>query len=62
MQPVFVVLTDLSSASQVVLTYTANLAALLDGRLVLLHVYQDQLLVPEAVMVATRLRYRAARK
>ena len=52
MQPTFVVLTDLSSASQVALTYTANLAALLDGRLVLLHVYQDPLLAPEAVMVA----------
>ena len=52
MQPVFVVLTDLSSASQVALTYTANLAVLLYGRLVLLHVYQDPLLAPEAVMVA----------
>ena len=52
MQPTFVVLTDLSSAAQVALNYTTNLAALLDGRVVLLHVYQDPLLTPEAVMVA----------
>ena len=52
MQPTFVVLTDLSSAAQVALTYTTNLAELLNGRLVLLHVYQDPLLAPEAVMVA----------
>ena len=52
MQPAFVVLTDLSSAAQVALAYTTNLAALLNGHLVLLHVYQDPLLAPEAVLVA----------
>ena len=52
MQSTFVVLTDLSSAAQVALDYTTRLAALLNGRLVLLHVYQDPLLAPEAVMVA----------
>lgn len=52
MQPTFVVLTDLSSAAQVALAYTARLAELINGRLVLLHVYQDPLLAPETVMVA----------
>lgn len=52
MSAIFVVLTDLSSAAQVALSYTANLAELLHGRLVLLHVYQDPLLAPETVMVA----------
>ena len=52
MKPAFVVLTDLSSAAQVALAYTSRLAGLLDGQLVLLHVYQDPLLTPQAVMVA----------
>ncbi|GAB2955255.1 hypothetical protein GCM10027048_21210 [Hymenobacter coalescens] len=52
MEPSFVVLTDLSRGAEAALTYTTRLAALLAGRLVLLHVYQDPFLEPEAMMVA----------
>lgn len=52
MQPSFVVITDLSGASENALTYTARLANCVSGRLVLLHPYQDPLLEPEAAMVA----------
>ncbi|GAA4385826.1 universal stress protein [Hymenobacter koreensis] len=54
MLPTFVVLSDLSGAAQTALTYTSRLAALLAGRVVLLHVYQDPLLEPESMMVAAQ--------
>ncbi|GAB3823919.1 universal stress protein [Hymenobacter jeollabukensis] len=51
MHPAFVVLTDFSPAAERALRYTTRLAEQVDGRLVLLHVYQDPLLEPEAAMV-----------
>ncbi|SHJ81501.1 Universal stress protein family protein [Hymenobacter daecheongensis DSM 21074] len=48
MKPAFVILTDLSEAAETALTYTARLVSQLNGRLVLLHVYQDPLLEHEA--------------
>ncbi|RAK69493.1 universal stress protein [Hymenobacter edaphi] len=51
MHPAFVVLTDFSPAAERALRYTIQLAGQVDGRLVLLHVYQDPLLEPEAAMV-----------
>lgn len=52
MSPAFVVLTDMSPAAEVALTYTARLAQLLNGRVQLLHVYMDLVLEPEIGMVA----------
>ncbi|MBF9237756.1 universal stress protein [Hymenobacter sp. BT683] len=51
MKPAFAVLTDMSAAAEAALTYTARFAALLNGRVVLLHVYLDPLLAPEVSMV-----------
>ncbi|GAB3242391.1 hypothetical protein GCM10027346_38600 [Hymenobacter seoulensis] len=51
MHPSLVVLTDFSAASETALSYAAHLAQKLSGQLVLLHVYQDPLLEPEAAMV-----------
>ncbi|QIL74885.1 universal stress protein [Hymenobacter sp. HDW8] len=53
MQPAFVVLTDMSAATEVALTYTSRLAQRLDGRLVLLHVYLDPMLAPDAAVMAS---------
>ena len=52
MQPAFVVLTDTSAATEAALQYTARLAHLRQGRLVLLHVYLDPLIEPEAALVS----------
>ncbi|MBC6605893.1 universal stress protein [Hymenobacter sp. BT188] len=53
MQPTFVVLTDMSAAAEVALTYTTRLAQLIHGRMVLLHVYLDPMLAPEAAAMAS---------
>lgn len=55
MKPAFVVLTDLSGAAESALTYTTRLAACLQGRLVLLHVYLNvnALVEPEMVLATT---------
>ena len=55
MKPAFVVLTDFSGAAESALTYTTRLAACLQGRLVLLHVYLNvnALVEPEAVLATT---------
>ncbi|TGE23877.1 universal stress protein [Hymenobacter aquaticus] len=55
MQPCFVVFTDFTAAAETALTYTTHLARQLGGRLVLVHVYQDPLLEPEAAMVTVPL-------
>ncbi|WP_170061823.1 universal stress protein [Hymenobacter chitinivorans] len=55
MLPAFVVLTDLSTAAESALTYATLLAQRLSGRLQLLHVYQDPMVVPEAAMVTVPL-------
>ena len=52
MEPTFVLLTDLSAAAEVASNYTSRLATLVGAQLVLLHVYQDPLLEPEAAMMA----------
>ncbi|MCC3155159.1 universal stress protein, partial [Hymenobacter sp. BT770] len=52
MEPTFVVLTDLSAAAEAASTYTSRLATLMGGQVVLLHVYHDPLLEPEAAMMA----------
>ncbi|WP_457063921.1 universal stress protein [Hymenobacter sp. UYAg731] len=52
MQPTFVVLSDLNSATDAVLRYTSQLATQLpEGHLVLMHVFQDPLLLPESALM-----------
>ena len=52
MQPTFVVLSDLNSATDAVLRYTSQLATQLpEGHLVLMHVFQDPLLFPESALM-----------
>ncbi|GAB3229061.1 hypothetical protein GCM10027346_14230 [Hymenobacter seoulensis] len=46
MQPSFVVLTDFTTAAEAAIRYTIRLATKTEGRLVLLHVYQDPVLEP----------------
>jgi nucleotide-binding universal stress UspA family protein len=55
MQPAFVVFTDFSAAAERALRYTTPLARALNGRLVLLHVYQDPYIEPEAAMMTVPL-------
>ncbi|MFD1469515.1 universal stress protein [Hymenobacter caeli] len=64
MKPAFVVLTDLSGAADAALTYTTRLAACLDGRLVLLHVFLNvsALIEPETVLATTTTQLAARRQ
>ncbi|MBH8558137.1 universal stress protein [Hymenobacter negativus] len=41
MQPTFVVMTDFSAAAEAALAYTTRLATLVDGQVLLLHVFED---------------------
>ncbi|MBD2721064.1 universal stress protein [Hymenobacter armeniacus] len=61
MQQTFVVMTDFSDAAQAALSYTARLAALVEGRVILLHIFEDPLAVAlesPLVLAAGRLRFR----
>ncbi|OON69953.1 universal stress protein [Hymenobacter sp. CRA2] len=62
MQPAFVVLTDFSSAAERAVRYATQLAQQVRGRLVLLNVYQDPLLEPEAAMVTIPLVLQSRRQ